>query len=159
MAEASISKPVSITGMIPHLVCSDAAAAMEFYKQAFGAEEQMRLVGESGSVVHASFEIGGFPVMLGSENLAHAVRGPKSLEGTPVTVHLSVDDVDAAFAHVVACGATAIMEVADMFWGDRYGVVEDPFGHRWSLATRQRDMTIEEIHAAMAEQMSNLGKA
>lgn len=159
MVQATDTTSVSITGMTPHLVCSDAAAAIDFYKQAFGAVEQMRLVGESGRVVHAAVEIGGFPVMLGTEQVDCAVRGPTSLGGTPVTIHLSVGDVDATFAHVLACGATEVMAVADMFWGDRYGIVEDPFGHRWSLATPQRKLTVEEIRAAMAEQMPNLGNA
>ncbi len=135
--------------LMPHLVCAGAAKAIDFYKKAFGATELMRLLGKDGKLVHASVDINGACVMLVDEMREWGALSPKSLKGTPVTVHLNVDDVDAVFKRAVKAGATAIMPVADMFWGDRYGVIEDPFGHRWSIATHQRDMTPKEIQAAM----------
>jgi PhnB protein len=135
--------------LMPHLVCAGAAKAIDFYKKAFGATELMRLPGKDGKLMHASVDINGACVMLVDEMREWGALSPRSLKGTPVTVHLNVDDVDAVFKRAVKAGATAIMPVADMFWGDRYGVIEDPFGHRWSIATHQRDMTPQEIKAAM----------
>ena len=139
--------------MMPHLVCAGAAKAIDFYKKAFGAAELMRLPGKDGKLMHGAVEINGACVMLVDEMPEWGVLSPKALKGTPVTVHLVVDDVDAAFKRAVKAGATAIMPVADMFWGDRYGVLEDPFGHRWSVATHVRDMTPKEIEKAMPREM------
>jgi PhnB protein len=133
----------------PHLVCAGAADAIAFYKKAFGAVELMRLPGKNGRLMHGSIEIGGARVMLVDEMPEWGTLSPKSLNGTPVTVHLYVDDVDAFIARALEAGATLKMPVADMFWGDRYGVIIDPFGHSWSIATHQRDMTAEEIQEAM----------
>jgi len=95
--------------------------------------------------------IGDSPLMLVDEFPEHGSLGPQALKGSPVTLHLSVKDVDAAVAQAVAAGATVTMPVADMFWGDRYGLVQDPFGHNWSIATHIRDLSPEEIQAAFAE--------
>jgi uncharacterized glyoxalase superfamily protein PhnB len=133
----------------PHLVCAGAAKAIDFYKKAFGAVEMMRLPGKDGRLIHASVQINGVPVMLVDEFPEMGNSAPTSLKGTPVTLHLNVGDVDAVTARAVKAGARVIMPVADMFWGDRYGVIEDPFGHRWSIATHQRDVTPKEIQAAM----------
>jgi PhnB protein len=135
----------------PHLICNGAAEAIEFYKKAFGATELMRLPGEGGKLMHASIQIGDSKVFLVDENPSWQCRGPKLLGGTPVTIHLSVEDVDAVFAKAVAAGATPVMPVADMFWGDRYGIVADPFGHHWSIATHMFDLTPEEVQANMAK--------
>jgi PhnB protein len=132
----------------PHLVCAGAANAIEFYKKAFGATEMMRLPGSDGKIMHACIKIGDSPVFLVDENPAYECLGPKSLHGSPVTIHLSVDNVDAFTTRAVAAGARVTMPVADMFWGDRYGQIEDPFGHRWSVATHIRDMTVDEIQQA-----------
>ncbi|MBO0763782.1 MAG: VOC family protein [Hyphomicrobiaceae bacterium] len=134
----------------PHLVCAAAAEAIAFYKQAFGATEVTRLAGKNGKLMHAAIEVGGARIMLMDEAPEWGALGPKALKGTPVTIHLYVDDVDGVLARAVAAGATLKMPAADMFWGDRYGVVIDPFGHSWSIATRLRDMSPEEIRAAMA---------
>jgi len=134
----------------PHLVCSSAADAIEFYRKAFGAEEVMRLEGPDGSMWHACVTIGGSAVMLVDEMPKMGSLGPKALKGTPVTIHLNVPDVDAVVDRAVAAGAKVLMQPADMFWGDRYGIVEDPFGHKWSVATHLRDMTVDEIKAAMS---------
>jgi uncharacterized glyoxalase superfamily protein PhnB len=121
----------------PHLVCDGAADAIAFYTAAFGADELMRLPGEDGRLMHAALSINGSSVMLVDENLDYGLRSPKALGGTPVTIHLIVPDADAAYDRAVAAGATARMPVADMFWGDRYGILEDPFGHVWAIATPQ----------------------
>ena len=139
--------------LMPHLVCAGAAKAIDFYKKAFGAKEMMRLAGKDGKLIHAAIEINGARVMLVDEMREWGALSPKALNGTPVTVHLYVDDVDKVFKRAVKAGATSIMPVADMFWGDRYGVIEDPFGHRWSLATHLRDMTMKEIKKAMPKEM------
>jgi uncharacterized glyoxalase superfamily protein PhnB len=135
--------------VIPHLVCAGAADAIEFYKRAFGAVETFRLPGQEGKLMHAAVEIGRATIMLVDEMPEWGSLSPKSLNGTPVTIHLYVDDVDAFVERAVAAGATVKMPVADMFWGDRYGVIVDPFGHNWSIATHIRDMTPEEIQQGM----------
>jgi uncharacterized glyoxalase superfamily protein PhnB len=133
----------------PHLVCSSAEEAIAFYKDAFGATEMMRLKAKNGKIIHASLMINGAPVMLVDEfpNMGNAA--PTTLNGTPVTIHLTVPDVDSFTERAIEAGAKVIMPVADMFWGDRYGIIEDPSGHRWSIATHIRAMTPEEIRAAM----------
>lgn len=135
----------------PHLVCGDAAAAIDFYKQAFGAEEMFRLPGPDGKLMHASVKILGSMVMLVDEMPGCGAVSPKTLKGTPVTIHLNVPDVDAFTERAVKAGATVVMPVADMFWGDRYGQLEDPFGHRWSVATHIRDVTPEELQQGAQE--------
>jgi uncharacterized glyoxalase superfamily protein PhnB len=132
----------------PHLVCAGAADAIEFYKQAFGAEEFMRLPGQDGRLMHAAVRIGDSVVMLVDEMPEWNCLGPKAIGNTAVTIHLMVDDVDAMFAQAVTAGATVKMPVADMFWGDRYGMVTDPFGHQWSIATHVRDVSPEELAEA-----------
>ena len=133
----------------PHLVVAGAAKAIGFYEKAFGAEEMMRLEGPDGSIWHASILIGGSPVMLVDEFPGMGSVGPKALKGSPVTIHLNVPDVDAFVARAVKAGAEVVMPVGDAFWGDRYGQIVDPFGHKWSVATHIKDMTVEEIKAAM----------
>jgi uncharacterized glyoxalase superfamily protein PhnB len=148
----SATKPIpdGMHSLTPHLVCAGAADAIAFYKAAFGAVELHRLPGPNGLLMHAAVRIGDSVLMLVDEAPAWGMLGPKALKGSPVTIHLYVADVDAAVAKAVAAGAKVTMPVADMFWGDRYGTLEDPFGHRWSLATHTRDTTIEEMQQAMA---------
>jgi PhnB protein len=141
--------PEGMRSLTPHLVCADAARAIEFYKAAFNAVEEMRVPGPDGKLMHAALRIGDSALMLVDENPEWGMLGPKSLKGSPVTIHFYVEDVDAAVAQAVAAGAKVTMPVADMFWGDRYGVLQDPFGHNWSLATHQRDLTPEQIRQAM----------
>jgi uncharacterized glyoxalase superfamily protein PhnB len=140
--------PDGMHTITPHLVCRDAAAAIAFYQKAFGAVELARLPGPQGKLLHALLRIGDSPLMLVDEFPDWGALGPQSLKGSPVTIHLYVEDVDAAVERAVATGARLTMPVADMFWGDRYGTVEDPFGHRWSIATHVRDLSPEEIQAA-----------
>jgi len=133
-----------------HLVCAGAAEAIAFYVRAFGAEEVMRLPAPGGKLAHAALRIGDSMVMLTDEFPDWDANGPAALGGTPVTLHLTVPAVDDWFERAVEAGATARMAPADMFWGDRYGVVEDPFGHRWSMATHLRDVPLDEMTRAMA---------
>lgn len=143
--------PDGMHTLTPHLVCADAAAAIDFYRRDFGAVETMRLPGPGGKLMHAALRIGDSTLMLVDEVPAWGALGPKALKGSPVTIHLAVENVDAAVAQAVACGAKVTMPVADMFWGDRYGQLEDPFGHRWSVATHIRDLSPDEIVQAMAK--------
>ncbi|PTY08003.1 glyoxalase [Opitutaceae bacterium EW11] len=129
----------------PHLVCAGAADAIEFYKKAFGAEEFMRLPGPDGKLIHASIRIGDSIVMLVDELPGMGAFGPKTLKGSSVTIHLQVEDADALQKRAADAGAKVILPVDEAFWGDRYGIVEDPFGHRWSMATHVRDVAPEEI--------------
>jgi uncharacterized glyoxalase superfamily protein PhnB len=133
----------------PHLVCAGAADAIEFYKRAFGAVETSRMPGPDGKLMHASVKIGDSTVMLVDEFPQWGAVGPNALKGSPVTIHLQVEDADALFKRAVDAGATVKHAIEDAFWGDRYGVLSDPFGHSWSIATHQRDLTPEEIGQAM----------
>ncbi|MGZ5114105.1 MAG: VOC family protein [Usitatibacter sp.] len=141
--------PKGMTAVTPYLVCARAAEAIEFYKKAFGAVEESRLPGPGGKVMHAIIRIGGAAIMLVDEAPEWGMLGPKALKGSPVTIHLYVEDTDAFVARAEKAGAKVTMPVADMFWGDRYGTLEDPSGHRWSVGTHMRDVTTEEMVAAM----------
>ncbi len=149
--ETAMPKPIpdGMTAVTPHLNIAGAAAAIDFYKRAFGAVEESRLPGPGGKVMHAMLRIGGGAIMLNDEFPEHGSLGPKTLKGTPVTIHLYVADADATASRAEKAGAKVVMPVQDMFWGDRYGIVEDPFGHRWSLATHVRDVTPEQMADAM----------
>jgi PhnB protein len=150
MTDSSASLNHAMSAHSPHLVVDGAAQAIDFYARAFGAEELTRLPGPDGRLMYGCVQIAGQTVMLVDENRQYGMLSPTALGGSAVTLHLEVPDVDAAFARAVAAGATVTMPVADQFWGDRYGVLKDPFGHSWSLATHQRDVSLEEAKAAMA---------
>ena len=141
--------PDGMHSLTPHLVCRGAAAAIDFYARAFGAIELFRLPGPDGRLIHACVRIGDSQLFLVDEMPEHGALSPQALKGTPVTLHLQVEDADAVFARAVQAGATAGMPLADMFWGDRYGQVVDPFGHHWSIATHLREVSREEMVAAM----------
>ena len=141
--------PDGMHSLTPHLVCRDAAAAIDFYGRAFGAIERFRLPAPNGKIVHACVQIGDSQLFLVDEMPEHGAHGPQTLKGTPVTIHLQVEDADAAFARAMRAGAMVTMPLADMFWGDRYGQVVDPFGHHWSIATHLREVSREEMVAAM----------
>jgi PhnB protein len=153
--------PEGFHTVTPHLVCEGAAAALAFYVQAFGAVELSRMPDPAGRLMNAQLRIGDSVIMLNDDFPDYGLPGPLALQGTPVAIHLYVPDVDASFAQAVAAGATPVMEPADQFWGDRYAVVKDPFGHRWSMATHKRDLTPEqmkqELAASMAQQQSCAG--
>ena len=140
--------PDGMRTVTPHLICAGAADAIEFYKKAFHAVEMGRMAGPNGKLMHAHIRIGDSAVMLVDEFPEWAALGPKSLKGSPVTIHLYVEDVDAFVTRAVSAGAKITMPVEDMFWGDRYGKLEDPFGHQWSVATHVRDVSPEELQQA-----------
>jgi len=141
--------PEGMHSITPHLICAGAAEAIEFYKKAFGAVEEARLPGPGGKLMHAMIRIGDSAVMLVDEMPEWCAMGPKSLKGSPVTIHLYVENADATFERAVKAGAKVTMPLADQFWGDRYGKLEDPFGHHWSVATHVRDVSMEEAQQAM----------
>ena len=144
-----MKRPEGMHSVTPHLICAGAAKAIEFYKEAFGAVEQARLPGPDGRIMHAAILIGDSTVMLVDEMPEWGALGPKSLKGSPVTIHLNVDNADRFVERAVKAGAKVTMPVADQFWGDRYGKIEDPFGHSWSVAHPVREVSMEEARKAM----------
>ena len=141
--------PDDMHTLTPHLICKEAAQAIDFYVRAFGAKELARLPGPDGRVMHASVRIGDSTLMLADAFPECGAADPKALQGSPVYLHLYVEDVDATMAQAQAAGATITMPAADMFWGDRYGQLADPQGHLWSVATHKQDLTPEQIQQAM----------
>ena len=134
----------------PYLIIQGAASAIDFYKQAFGATELMRMAQPDGRIGHAELRIGDSCVMLADEFPEMGYRGPKALGGTPVSILLYFEDVDAVVARAVAAGAKLTRPVQDQFYGDRNGVIEDPFGHLWTIATHKEDLSNEEMARRMA---------
>lgn len=143
--------PDGMHSITPHLVCAGASDAIAFYQQAFNAVELSRVANKSGKIMNAVIRIGDSQLMLVDEFAQWGALGPKALKGSPVTIHYQTDNVEAVVAQAVAAGAKVTMPVADMFWGDRYGVLEDPFGHKWSVATHQRDVSDQELQEAVAK--------
>lgn len=150
-------KPSATSAMLtPHLVCRDASSAIEFYRQAFGADVMRVVRTPEGGVLHAALLVRGAMFFLCDECPRFGSRGPQALGGTPVTLSLHVHDCDAVFERAVAAGCAVRMPLQDMFWGDRYGVLADPFGHTWSVSTTVRRVTEDELQrgaAACAEAM------
>ncbi len=141
--------PDGMHTVTPHLVCKDAAKAIEFYEKAFGAETVMRLdMPGGGKLMHACLRIGDSAVMLADEFPDWNSLGPSSRGGTTVVLHVYVPDADAFFDRAIKAGAEVVMPLGDAFWGDRYGQLKDPFGHIWSVATHVKDLTPEEIAEA-----------
>ena len=138
------------------IVIKDAAKAIEFYKKAFGAEEILNLKGPNDSVVHAEIKIGDSIIMIAEEWPGHHVQSPGSVGGTTTTLHIYADNVDALHKRAVDAGAKENMAPADMFWGDRFSSVSDPYGHSWSIATHIKDMTEEECQKACDEWMAQM---
>jgi PhnB protein len=145
MASQTRQIPEGFHTVTPYLVVRDAAGAIDFYKRAFGAEELFRLEGPPGKIGHAEIKIGGSIIMLADEMEGGDCRSPQSLGGTAVNIVLYVKDVDQVFNQAVSAGAKVAMPLDDMFWGDRYGQVTDPFGHSWALATHKEDIPPEEL--------------
>jgi len=143
--------PDGMHTVTPHLVCAGAAEAIDFYTRAFGAREIFRLPGPDGRLMHAHIVIGDSSVFLVDEFPQHNSVGPNAMKGSPVTIHLYVADADKFAACAAAAGAKITMPVQDMFWGDRYGQLEDPFGHRWSVATHVRVVKPEDLAQAMSD--------
>jgi PhnB protein len=136
----------------PYLILNKASDAIAFYKAALGASEVMRLDDPSGRIQHAEIKIGDSRIMLADEHPELQALSPKTIGGSPVTMHLYVEDVDAAVERAVATGAKLIRPVADQFYGDRTGGIEDPFGYRWFIATHKEDLTMDEIRRRAAAQ-------
>ncbi len=153
---AANSIPAGYTPLTPYLYVGSAAEAMAFYAKAFGATEVLKLTTPDGGIAHAEMDFFGAKVMFADENPAWGNKSPKTLGGTSAGFALYVDDCDAVFAWAVAAGATVKMPVADQFYGDRSGSVTDPFGHVWTVATHQKDMTPAEMQAAMDEWMKSM---
>lgn len=142
--------PEGYHSVTPYLIVKDAARAIEFYKKAFGATELLRFPDPSGKVGHAEIKIGDSPIMMADEFPEKGARSPQSFGGSPVLIHLYVEDVDARVRQAVAAGAKLVRPVEDQFYGDRSGGVEDPFGYVWYLATHKEDLTPEEMRRRAA---------
>jgi PhnB protein len=151
--------PEGYHSLSPYLDVDDAARAIEFYKQAFGAIERgrMPMPGPEGKIAHAALQIGDSMLMLSDPVPQGSTKPPKELGGTTTAIYLYVEDVDAVFQRAVDAGATVTVPVQDMFWGDRYGQVADPFGHQWQIATHKEDLTPEEMEERGKEAMAAMG--
>lgn len=143
--------PDNYPQVMPYLIVDGAGEAIEFYKTVFGATERMRLDGPDGRIGHAELQIGEAVIMLADENPGMNIEGPKSVGGTPVTIHVYVENVDAAFERAVQAGAKSLRAVEDQFYGDRSGQFEDPYGHRWNVATHVEDISEDEMLRRAAE--------
>ena len=143
--------PEGMHSLTPHIVCADANSAIDFYRKAFDAVELARMPGPDGKLMHGMVRIGDSMLMLAEEMPAMGSFGPHALKGSPVFLHLYVPDVDASMRKAADAGCTVTMPATDMFWGDRYGQLSDPYGHRWSLATHTRDVTPAEMQEAMKQ--------
>jgi uncharacterized glyoxalase superfamily protein PhnB len=138
------------------IIVHDGASAIKFYKKAFGATETMKMLGPTGKIMHAELMIGDSPVMLTDENPAWNCKSPKTFGGTPVTFFIYTENADAAIKKAVKAGAILKMPASDMFWGDRMGLVEDPYGHQWHLAHRFADLTPAQMRAGQKEWMKKM---
>jgi len=143
--------PQGYRSITPYLTLNDAARAIDFYKRAFGAQEVMRMEGPGGKIGHAEIKIGDSMIMLADEMPASSSRSPQSLGATTGGVFLYVENVDTVFNQAVSAGAQVEAPIADMFWGDRYGRLKDPFGHSWSVATHKEDVAPAEMKKRMEE--------
>ena len=141
--------PDGYYSLTPYLIVKGAREAMAYYSKAFGATELVNMPGPGGSVMHAEMQIGNARFMLADENPERGSKSPKTLGGSAGSVMIYTEDVDATFKRAVDAGASAAMPVQDMFWGDRYGIVVDPFGHQWQIATHKEDVTPEEMQKRM----------
>jgi PhnB protein len=151
--------PEGYSTVTPYLVVDQAAQAIDFYKRAFGAEETVRMAGPMGKIMHAELKIGNSMIMLGDEMPGTGARSPHSLGGTSSGIMLYVNDADATFAQAVSAGAKVETPLANMFWGDRYGKLTDPFGHSWSVATHIEDVAPADMKRRMEEAMAQMGQA
>ncbi|MCA9054470.1 MAG: VOC family protein [Planctomycetaceae bacterium] len=141
--------PDGYHSVTPYLICRNAAAAIDYYTKAFGARERMRLPMPGGLLGHAELEIGDSVVMLADENQEWGAMSPQTLGGTPASVLIYVEDVDTVFQRAIDAGAKVVRPLQDQFYGDRSGHLEDPFGHRWSVATHVEDVSPEELQKRM----------
>ena len=158
MANRTNPIPKGYHSVTPYLTVNDAARAIDFYKRAFGAHEVMRMDGPNGKIGHAELKIGDSIVMLGDEMPGMGTRSPLALGGTAAGVMLYVENADTVFNQAVSAGAQVESPLADMFWGDRYGRLKDPFGHSWSVATHIEDVAPAEMSKRMQEAMSKMAQ-
>ena len=143
--------PSGYHSVTPYIIVDGGAQAIEFYTKAFGAEEMMRMPGPEGRIMHAEIRIGDSPVMLADEFPDMGAKGPKAFGGSPTSLMIYVEDVDAVFGRALEAGATEVRAVQDQFYGDRSGTLTDPFGHQWTIATHVEDVSGEDLQRRMAE--------
>ncbi|HTK31796.1 MAG TPA: VOC family protein [Candidatus Saccharimonadaceae bacterium] len=152
--------PEGFHSITPSLVVKDAKKAIEFYKTALGATEKGGpMLGPDGKVMHAELKIGNSIIFIGEESLEMGAKSPQTLGGSPGALNIYTEDVDALFKRAIAAGATATMPVADQFWGDRYGQLTDPFGHRWGIGTHKEDLTEAQMMVRMKEFFAQMAGA
>jgi PhnB protein len=151
--------PEGYHSITPYLTVRDAVRAIEFYKQAFGATERGVMKGPDGKVMHAELMIGDSIIMLGDEAPHFGSLSPQAIGGSASGLHIYVENVDSAFDRAVKAGGTVEMPVSDMFWGDRYGKLKDPFGHKWSIATHKADLSEDDMKRGMDEMMAKMPKS
>lgn len=157
MSQAVQAVPRGFHSLTPHLIVRNADQAIEFYKKAFGAEVEGGIARmPNGKVMHAQLRIGDSNLMLNEEMPEYGALSPLSGGSSSVTIHVYTNNVDAAFQRATAAGARVEMPLADQFWGDRYGLVTDPYGHKWSLAAHVKDLSPEEMKRAMEDAMSKM---
>ena len=151
-----MAKPIpdGFSSITPHLVIKECGKAIDFYKKAFDAREIYRSLMPDGRIMHAMIQVGNSFVMMADEFPDMGAKGPKTIGGTSVSLHIYTEDADKLFNQAIAAGATQIMPINDMFWGDRYGQILDPFGHSWAIATHKNDVSPEEMERAAKEMFS-----
>lgn len=149
MAKPAKPVPEGFHTVTAHLIVKGASGAIDWYKKALGAEELFRMPGPNNTVMHAEIRVGDSSIMMGEEMPERGSKGPKSLGGSPVVLHIYVTDADAVFDRAVKAGGKVLLPMTDMFWGDRYGQIEDPYGHRWSIATHKEDVSPDEMMSRM----------
>jgi uncharacterized glyoxalase superfamily protein PhnB len=151
--------PEGFTSVTPFFVFKDCRKALDFYKQAFGAQELFAMPGPEGKgVMHAELKIGNSILMMGDENPQMSCKSAETLGDSPISLYLYVENVDQAFRRALEAGAKSLMAVEDMFWGDRTGTVQDLFGYRWTLATHIKDLTPEEMHQGAQAAFAKMAK-
>jgi PhnB protein len=146
--------PANYPRVMPYLIVDGAASAIDFYCSVLGVKERMRMAGPNGRVGHAELELGDSLIMLADENPEMDIRGPSSIGGTPVSLHVYVEDCDATFERAINAGAKQLRAVEDQFYGDRSGRFEDPFGHRWDVSTHVEDVSPQEMSERAAAAMA-----
>lgn len=151
--------PEGYRTLTPYIAVDDAAKAIEFYERAFGAKERSRMPGPDGKIAHAEVVIGDSVVMLSDPFPQATVKPPSQVGGTTAGLFMYVQDVDAAYRRAVEAGATETMPPENMFWGDRFGTVTDPFGHAWQIATHVEDLTPEEMAARGQEALASMAQS
>jgi PhnB protein len=151
--------PEGYSTVTPYLAVPNAAEAIDFYTRALGAKERTRMDGPGGSIMHAELELGDSLIMLSDPFPQASTKTPKELGGTSVSIMVYVDDIDGLYKQAIDAGATSLMEPDDMFWGDRFGSVQDPFGHSWTIATHIEDVSPEEMQKRSEEFMASMAGA